>query len=90
MNFESIKNWVMNNKTTAIIIGVVVVLFFFGKKLMPTVRRRRRKIKIVNRPRRRSSNTIIKSGKNKGLRPWQVKGSPAARARMARLRRMKR
>lgn len=66
-------------------------------------RRRRTSLKVVNRPRRikrvsrpvvrstnKSYNRIIKSGKNRGKKAWQIKGSPEARRRMAALRRMRR
>jgi len=66
-------------------------------------RRRRSSVRIVNRPRRTkrvtvnapkgrstSYNRIIKSGKNRGKKAWQIKGSPEARRRMAALRRMRR
>jgi len=96
--FEKIKAWIMANKTIAIIIGVAVAFLVFGKQLKKMFggsprRRRRTSVRIVNRPVRRSTNKsynrIIKAGRNRGKKAWQIKGSPEARRRMAALRRMR-
>jgi hypothetical protein len=87
--FELIKE----NKTAAIIIGAVIGLFML-KKFGGRRRVRRRRAPVVRvrvrRSARGSYNRIVKSGRNAGKKAWQIKGSPAARARMARLRRMRR
>jgi hypothetical protein len=88
---EKIKTWIEGNKTLAMVIGAGVALLVLPK-LMRTTRRRRvrrqyspvRIVKVKNRPRRK---VYTKGGKAK--KPWQIKGSIAARRHMAKIRRMK-
>lgn len=83
--FEKIKTWVEGNKTAAIVIGAIVALFALQKLAKKTYRRRRR---VSAAPRRRTAarRRYTKGGKAK--KPWQIKGSRAAKLRMARLRRL--
>jgi hypothetical protein len=96
-----IKDWIANNKAVAIVIGVVVAFLAWKKLGKKTYRRKKRYMKPtitrrrvsrsarVNKPaaRRVSVNRIIKSGKNRGKKAWQIKGSPEARRHMALIRR---
>jgi len=53
--------------------------------------RRRRKVVTrsvgMSKPRRSNANRVIKSGRNRGKKAWQIKGSEAARRHMAAIRR---
>lgn len=88
---ENIVNWIKANKLIAAVIALIAA-FLFMPRLFGAVRRRRvrrkyapvRVIKVKNRPRRK---IYTKGGKAK--KPWQIKGSLAARRRMAQIRRMK-
>lgn len=88
---EAVKTWLMENKIVAYI-GAAVILFMLYKKFgRKTYRRRRRTFpRSVGMRRRRSTNTIIKSGVNRGKKAWQIKGSEAARRHMAQIRRKRR
>lgn len=85
----TVTEWIKNNKTVAIIAGAAIVLLIFGKKLFSSSARRRRRIipRSVGVRRRTARRSYTAGGKAK--KPWQVKGSEAARRHMARLRRMK-
>jgi hypothetical protein len=99
---EKVKTWFNEHKALGIG-ALVIVLFFIMKKLKPrTVRRRRltsrRSGTVTRRTRRipravgmakagRSVNRIIKSGRYRGKKAWQIKGSPEARRHMAAIRR---
>lgn len=80
--FEKIKIWFEGNKTLGYILIAVVALFAFKKFFKAPVKRRRNRIKVVNRPVRRRSTVRSTTGK----KPWQIKGSLAARRRMAQIR----
>jgi len=84
--FEALKTWVMNNKVIAAVAGLVVLVMIYKKFGKKTYRRRRSLPRSVNYPvrRKRAGSTSRRSGAKK---PWQIKGSPAARRRMALLRR---
>jgi len=92
---EKIKVWLMANKTIAYIIAGVVAVFLFKKFFKSPVRRRRNRVRVVNRPVRR--RTVVrysparrtKTRTTGGKKPWQIKGSLAARRRMAQIRRRK-
>lgn len=91
---EKIKTWVMANKTIAGVIGAVILLFLAKKISGKVTRRRRRKplprsvgIRKVTRRRPTSVNRVIRSGRNRGKKAWQIKGSEAARRHMAAIRR---
>lgn len=86
--FELIKAWIMNNKIIAAI-GASVILFFLYKKFgRRTTRRRRHSVlRPVRSVRRRSVNSVIRTGANRGKKAWQIKGSDAARRHMANIRR---
>lgn len=82
-------DWIKNNKTIAIIGGLAIFFLLFGKKLFAaTVRRRHRTVSRPAYVRRKTAKRSYTSG-GKAKKPWQVKGSDAARRHMARLRRMK-
>jgi hypothetical protein len=69
----------------------LVVLLIFGKKIFKAAPRRRRR-HYTSAPVRHRRQTSIRSRtrRTKGAKkPWQVKGSEAARRHMARLRRMR-
>jgi hypothetical protein len=100
---EKAKAWIMGHKQIAIIAGLVL-LFVLFKKLKRSAPRRRRIISVtrsVTRRRKslprsvgmnktgRSVNRIIKSGRHRGKKAWQIKGSPEARRHMAAIRRKK-
>lgn len=80
---EAFKTWIMGNKVIAGI-GAAVLLFFIYKKFArKTYRRRRRALpRSVSITRRRRSYTS--GGRTK--KPWQIKGSQAARRHMAQIR----
>lgn len=102
--FNKILTWVKSNLILTIGILIAVILVFFPKMLRgltgrrrirhrpsyysrrPAARRRsRRSLGPVHRSRQRKQYT--KGGKAK--KPWQIKGSIAARRHMAQIRRMR-
>jgi len=97
---EKVKTWVMENKTIAIVVGAILAFVVF-KKLGPKTYRRRIRRPLVSRRRKSlprsvgmskaggSVNRIIKSGRHRGKKAWQIKGSPEARRHMAAIRRKK-
>lgn len=87
---EALKAWIMANKLIAVIVGLVVVIFLLRKKLFRRrVNRRRSSIyNPVHTRRTRTRRTINKPG-TKVKKPWQIKGSEAARRHMAKIRRMR-
>jgi hypothetical protein len=92
---DKIKTWVMANKPLAFGGAAVILFLLFGKKLLRRSRpRRRRALRSVYRPavRRRTVRRSRPASRRRGSgvkKPWQVKGSEAARRHMARLRRMR-
>lgn len=81
--------WLKENKIAAAGLGIlaaVVLLKKFGKK---TYRRRRKPLpRSVNYPvRRKRPGSTARRRTSGAKKPWQIKGSPAARRRMALLRR---
>jgi hypothetical protein len=95
------KTWFNEHKALGIG-ALVIVLFLIMKKLKPRTSRRRRissarsrtvrRIKSIPRDvgmakTGRSVNRIIKSGRYRGKKAWQIKGSPEARRHMAAIRR---
>lgn len=88
-----LKLWFMENKPLAIAGGVVLALFVLMKVIKPKPRRRRltpgtRRYSTKRFPTRRATKRVYtKGGKTK--KPWQVKGSLAARRHMAQLRKMR-
>ena len=93
---EKIIEWVKGNKVVAIAAGALLALFAVKKLMKPKRRSRRRTVstgarrylrKTAGRPRTKSKRVYTKGGKAK--KPWQVKGSLAARRHMARLRKMR-
>jgi hypothetical protein len=92
MNFTTIIEWIKANKWLSIIIGLVAVVLFFPKlitKLLGSSHRRKRRTfkPVVRIGRRKVKRQYNKAGKAK--KPWQIKGSEAARRHMAKLRRMR-
>lgn len=95
---EKVTGWIKSNPLVAAGAGLGLILLL-PKLLKGTRSRRRRRVRVSYSPvrrrrtlrraaapvRRRRSYT--KGGKAK--KPWQIKGSPAARRYMARLRRMR-
>lgn len=94
--FNKIFGWVKANIMLSIVALLAVVLLFFPRlfrKVFSAPRRRRRYNTRSGKPlprsvgRRRIKRAYNKNGKQK--KPWQIKGSEAARRHMARLRRMR-
>lgn len=84
---EQVTQWIKDNKLMAGVGAAVVLLLLFGNKLFKVARRRRRRItRTLPRSVGRRRRTKPAAGSKK---PWQVKGSEAARRHMARLRRMR-
>lgn len=83
----TITDWIKNNKWIAIAAGASVLFLLFGKKLLRnrTVRRRRVS-KAAPYVRRKTTKRAYTTG-GKAKKPWQVKGSLAAKRYMAALRR---
>jgi hypothetical protein len=84
---EKLKLWVITHKTEALVgAATLATLIFMGARKSPR-KKSRRKIKITNKPRKvKRSYSKAPSLKKK---PWQVKGSLAAKRRMAQIRRKK-
>lgn len=93
--------FIKNNKTIALILGAVAAMFVLKKGFKPQRRRRRtpRYVSVLQASRRRSASRrsaprirrakrVYRKG-GKAKKPWQVKGSLAARRHMARLRKMR-
>ncbi len=85
-----IKQLIAQYKPWSILV-LIVGGFFLLQKLIPKPRRRRRKVKpVVSVRRGRSKTKTVTRSKPGAKKAWQVKGSLAARRRMAQLRRMRR
>ena len=86
---EKIKVWLMENKILAIAVGSLLALLAF-KKFMPKPRRRVKRYRTVTRTRSvgariaRAKRIYTVGGRKK--KPWQIKGSLAARRHMAEIR----
>ena len=80
-----IMTWIGNNMVLAMVLGAVVALFVLKKVMKRTPRRRRRYSAPVKRYTRRTRRRYNKSVP--GKKPWQIKGSLAAKRRMAQIRR---
>jgi len=92
--FEKAKAWVMEHKAVGIIAGLLVLFVLYKKFKGRSPRRRRRSLPRSVGMRKvartnRSFNRIIKTGRNRGKKAWQIKGSPEARRHMAAIRRKK-
>ncbi len=97
--FDKVLNWIKSNILIAVGLLIVVVILFFPKVLRGLtgtrrIRHRRRFISLPYRRRRRSLPRSVgmrkqytKGGKAK--KPWQIKGSEAARRHMRRIRAMR-
>lgn len=89
--FNKVVTYIKEHKAVGIIAGVLL-LFVLFKKLKGRAPRRRRKtlprsVGMRKAVRRTSVNRVIKSGRNRGKKAWQIKGSEAARRHMANIRR---
>lgn len=84
--------WVKGNMIKALIIGVVILFVFFGTKLKRILfaprRVHHRRAAALVRHRRRLPRSVgtHKMRTTAKKRPWQVKGSLAARRHMAQIR----
>jgi hypothetical protein len=87
--------WIKANSTKAIIIAIVVIFVFFGRKLKRIFFAPRRvRHRVTHTARRRSLPRSVGMRKAKGSytrggakkKPWQIKGSLAARRHMAQIR----
>jgi len=88
--FEKIKTWITSNPilaAAAALAASIVVLPFLKKAISPA-RRKRRSIKVKPVVKRKTVNRLPRKTKTvkKGLKPWQIKGSLAAKRRMAQIR----
>jgi len=93
--FDSIMTWIKSNVLLSVGILAAALLLFFPKLLRTPRRRRTRRPTIITRRRRtrRSYSTPVrrraKRVYNRGgakKKPWQIKGSLAARRHMAQIR----
>jgi hypothetical protein len=90
---DKIKLWLMENKILAIAVGSLLGLLAL-RKLMPKPRRRVKRYKPVSQKsgnrvatrRRISRAKRVYSVGGKKKKPWQIKGSLAARRHMAQIR----
>ena len=93
--FNKVLAWVKSNMWLSIGIGLVAIILFFPRLLrMGTTRRRRRVVhhvatrirrRIYKAPVKRTKRNYAKGGTRK--KPWQIKGSLAAKRYMAAIRR---
>lgn len=80
-----------SNKGLSLALIGIVTIIVIAKTVLKPVRRRRRRINIKApvsvrsrvRSTRKTNNSV------RGKKPWQVKGSPDAKRRMAELRKLK-
>jgi len=85
---EAVKAWIMSNKLIAGIAGFILLLFVYKKFARKTYRRRRRTLpRSVNYPVRRKRAGSTARRRPGAKKAWQVKGSLAAKRRMAQIRR---
>lgn len=89
---EKLKEWAGQNKAVAIALAAIAGLFILKKMAKKPRRRRRVRTVAASAYRRRRTaaprkRVYTKGGKAK--KPWQIKGSLAAKRHMAKLRRMK-
>jgi hypothetical protein len=94
--FNKAIAWIKANLILSIVIGIAVIFIFFGrgvKKLFgPTYRARHHRSIVRHITRRKSLPRSAGTHKMKSTpkkKPWQVKGSLAARKHMAQIRRMR-
>lgn len=98
---DSIIKFITENKIIAAAIGFVALLLFFPRMFRQR-RRARRRARVVayrtatrvarrstRRTVRRATRTARRSSGRKAKKPWQIKGSRAAKLRMARIRRLR-
>jgi len=88
-----LKLWFMENKPLAIAGGLVLGLFLLMRIIKPGTRRRRlrpgtRRYSTKRFPTRRATKRVYTKG-GKAKKPWQVKGSLAAKRHMAQIRKMR-
>lgn len=87
--------WIKANWIIAIFGGIAVIILFFPRLLRGLFggrpRRRRRTVNtFVPRSRGRRYKPAVQRSKNGRVKkPWQIKGSEAARRHMAKIRRMR-
>jgi hypothetical protein len=86
-----LKLWLMENKVLAIAVGSLLGLFALSK-MMPKPRRRVKRYKTVKPKAARPTAARISRAKRiytvggKKKKPWQIKGSLAAKRHMAQIR----
>lgn len=84
----AVINWLKENKLIAAGLGIAAVLVLMKKFGRKSYRRRRRLPRSVNYPVRRKRPGSTARRRSAGAKkPWQIKGSQAAKRRMALLRR---
>ena len=93
---EKLKEWAGQNKVVALALAGLVALFVVKKMARrPRRRRRARPARYVRGVSRNGAGRKVASVKRvytkggKAKKPWQIKGSLAAKRHMAKLRRMK-
>jgi len=91
----NILETIKQNKAVAIAVGAILALFAVERMTKPKRRRRRPASRIVYGTSRNRAGTKVRTVKRvytkggKAKKPWQVKGSLAAKRHMARLRKMR-
>jgi len=94
----NIWTWIKSNWIIAILIAVAIMFVFFGrqvKRLLGITKRRVKHRRPVRRslPRsvgiRRNKGPVQRTAAGKVKKPWQIRGSEAARRHMAKIRRMR-
>ena len=101
--FTDIFNWIKTHILVTVLIVLVAVVVLFPKLvrgLFGTTRRKRyvrhgsttlhgRRVRYVRSSRRAPRSLPRSVGLHKTKKPWQIKGSEAARRHMAKIRRMR-
>ena len=88
--FAAAIEWLKSNKIAAVGLALVALIFVYKRFAKKTYKRRRRALpRSVNYPvrRKRAGSTARRRTSRSGKPAWMIKGSPAARRRMALLRR---
>ena len=96
----NIWNWIKTNWIISALIFFAVIFVFFRRQVMRLFRgtpRRRRHVSTAKYLSRRGgyrhvvrrNRSLPRSVGTKAKKPWQIKGSEAARRHMAKIRRMK-
>ena len=80
--FDKITTWLKDHKTEALLGGAALATLLFMRPKASPRRKKRTKVKVAVKPKTRKVYNL--SGSKK--KPWQIKGSLAAKRRMAQIR----